>query len=125
MYESVKSILGEQWISLKRILPEEACSLLKQGFSRDYVQFLEEIGGPIHSKIFIYEGPVKATDIYTTDAIHLEAIALIGDDMQGYCTGFDAADGMRLVEVDPWSKVEPLPESNFRDWLDGVIGDNS
>jgi hypothetical protein len=54
---------------------------------------------------------VDPRDIYGDVPRGLERVVLFGDDMSGYCAGFDIAT-WKVVEVDPTNMVaEPVAES--------------
>lgn len=40
-------------------------------------------------------------------------VMLIGDDMQGYCFGFDKSRGFALIEVDPRGTPQDIAEHDF------------
>ncbi len=70
----------------------------------DYISFLEEIGsGEIGNAAYvIYNGLLTPDEIY--DEVTVEALKdllVFGDDMQGYCSGFDFVHGWSVIEIDP------------------------
>ncbi|CAM3947487.1 hypothetical protein CCOS865_04373 [Pseudomonas reidholzensis] len=70
----------------------------------DYSVFLETVGsGEIGQAAFmLYDGLLTAEQIYDKQtAAGLAGVLLFGDDMQGYCVGFDSGKGWAVVEVDP------------------------
>ena len=74
----------------------------------DYLVYVETVGwGEADSGRMIYSGPVSASSIYG-ERFAKSPIILLGDDMQGYCLGFDR-DTKRLGEIsdsgdwEPWS----------------------
>jgi hypothetical protein len=75
----------------------------------DYLQFLQRIGsGEIGAAQYtLYSGLVAPEEIYGDRPPELEHVALLGDDMQGYCAGFDTRS-WQVVEIDP-TTMEPTP----------------
>ena len=84
----------------------EAIKSEYSGLPVDYLEFLQEIGFGDLGEIQLYSGPVDADSIYPSMGEHLSSILLIGDDMQGYCFGFDCHQNNRLVEIDPKGTIE-------------------
>ena len=55
----------------------------------DYLAYLREIGwGTTSSGHMIYNGPISPSEVYTQLSGESPRV-LIGDDMQGYCLGYD------------------------------------
>ena len=70
---------------------------------KEYLFFLEEIGsGEIGDSVYtIYNGLLSPEEIYDeVTAAELGNILIFGDDMQGYCSGFDTANEWSIVEID-------------------------
>ena len=70
----------------------------------DYLSFLEEIGsGEIGNAAYvIYNGVLSPDEVYDeVTAEGLKDLLIFGDDMQGYCSGFDLSQGWSVVEIDP------------------------
>ncbi|MBT2785960.1 MULTISPECIES: SMI1/KNR4 family protein [unclassified Halomonas] len=91
-FERVGSLVTEQ---VKNIYPN---------LPKEYLVFLEEIGsGEIGNAAYIiYNGVLTPDEIYDeVTAEDLNNILIFGDDMQGYCSGFDVENGWSVVEVDP------------------------
>lgn len=91
-FERVESLVTEQ---IKNIYPN---------LPKEYLVFLEEIGsGEIGNAAYIiYNGVLTPDEIYDeVTAEDLNNILIFGDDMQGYCSGFDVENGWSVVEVDP------------------------
>jgi hypothetical protein len=75
----------------------------------DYLAYLREIGwGESASGRMIYSGPVDPESVYGPDVVS-SSIVLLGDDMQGYCLGYDLAT-MTYGETTPRGEWEPWPE---------------
>lgn len=90
--EKVESSEAEKLKSIYPNLPE------------DYLSFLEEVGnGEIGNAAYmIYNGVLSPDEIYDeTMAKSLSDILIFGDDMQGFCSGFDVEHGWLVVEIDP------------------------
>lgn len=91
-FERVGSLVTEQ---IKNIYPN---------LPKEYLVFLEEIGsGEIGNAAYIiYNGVLTPDEIYDeVTAEDLKNILIFGDDMQGYCSGFDVENRWSVVEVDP------------------------
>src|SRR5579872_5269214 len=93
---------------LDRISAEERSKLqLRQPhLPRDYIRFLAEIGTGDLGGIRLFGGPTASSEIYPNGEQALTTVLLFGDDFQGYCFGFDTADGYRVVEVDPRGRID-------------------
>ncbi len=82
---------------------------------KTYFDHLETIGwGDTPNGRILYSGPVPATDIYEGRE-GLDTILLIGDDMQGYCVGFDTRT-QQAVEVDIYAVAEPIDQGFLADY---------
>tara|TARA_B100000745_G_C20007236_1_gene342051 strand:+ start:40 stop:441 length:402 start_codon:yes stop_codon:yes gene_type:complete len=91
-FKKVELSIAEKFKSIYPNLPE------------DYLSFLKEIGsGEIGNAAYIiYNGVLSPDEIYDeTTAEDLSDILIFGDDMQGYCSGFDVEHGWTVVEIDP------------------------
>ncbi len=110
--------------SLRRLSTSEVEILRSRhpGLSEDYLEFLREVGFGNLGKIQLYSRPTSAGSVYSPMPKHLQQILLIGDDMQGYCFGFDTDNGFRLVEISPKGTIEPGVESEFTGFLRGCFG---
>lgn len=88
----------------------------------DYVDFLVRVGagntsGDLPDYKF-YSGLISPSTIYDKEtAKKLRSILLIGDDYQGYCAGFDAANGWVVVEIDPINKETYQVATTFSEFL--------
>lgn len=92
---------------------------LQTEFSRlpsDYFQYLAEVGwGESDSGRMIYSGPIKASEIFGA-AFQASPILLLGDDMQGYCFGYDP-DEKEFGEISDFGEWHPWPhERVFSDY---------
>ena len=96
--KSVENVEG-----LTKLDANGAAALSSQfpGIPSDYLSFLQEIGFGNLGNIQIYSGPALCNSVYPQHVSdRLASIVLIGDDMQGYCFGFDIENQYRIVEVD-------------------------
>lgn len=74
----------------------------------DYFSYLMSVGhGEAPSGRMIYSGPIDPSDVYG-ERLKNSRIVLLGDDMMGYCLGFDR-DSRRLGEVSPRGEWESWP----------------
>jgi hypothetical protein len=87
-----------------------------------YLEFLGEVGFGDLGGLCLYSDPTSAGSVYSPLPDHLRSILLIGDDMQGYCFGFDTGDGFRLVEITPTGTIESGFEPDFTGLLQGYFG---
>jgi hypothetical protein len=80
----------------------------------DFLSFLSEIGaGEIGRANFVlYGGFMESRDVYGETPAGLEHVLLFGDDMQGFCCGFDTRD-WTVYEIDPANMKSTLVASNF------------
>lgn len=105
-------------------VPAEKVQLLRDkhpGIPGTYLRFLELAGFGNLGSISLYSGPVNAVEVYTSASGRLMDILLIGDDLQGYCFGFDPTDSWRIVEVSPLGEIDTTVESEFVSLLDGYM----
>lgn len=94
------------------LLDSELADLRAQypNLPEDYFAYLQSTGwGESPSGRVIYSGPVPIQDVYG-EAYSSESIILLGDDMQGYCVGFDP-QAKQLGEVSDSGDWEPWPSS--------------
>ncbi len=80
------------------------------GLPEDYLQFLEQLGYGCFDGLSIYSGPSPSHEIYPNFQGDPLNVMLIGDDMQGYCFGFDKSRGFALIEVDPRGTPEDVTQ---------------
>ncbi len=72
----------------------------------DYLEFLGEVGSGDLGNLVIYASPMSPAEVYGgSRSAGLDGILLFGDDMQGFCYGFDLKDDCRVVEIDPRGNV--------------------
>lgn len=106
-------------------LPTEECSRLQSRFPAlppDYFEFLKTVGSGDLGTIAIYNFPMEPVEVYgNARAEDLSGIVLFGDDMQGYCYGFDSKDGGRVVEIDPKGNIDRTIEPGFLKFLDSFV----
>jgi hypothetical protein len=59
------------------------------GLPTDYLAYLRDVGwGTAPNGHMVYEGPISPDEVYPQLAGETNRV-LIGDDMQGYCLGYD------------------------------------
>lgn len=95
--------------------PSETARITAQfpGVPNDYPQFLQRIGsGEIGGGQYtLYGGLIPPEEIYGDLPPELEHLVLFGDDMQGYCAGFDTRT-WQVVEVDPTTmELNPVADT--------------
>ena len=79
-----------------------------------YLTFLRTVGHGNLGRIQIYAGPMNPVDIYSESRRNqLNGIIIIGDDMQGFCYGFDLKDSYRVVEIDPRGNIDRTIKPDF------------
>ena len=92
-------------LDLDRLSPAQEQTLRGEGLPKDYVDFLRDVGWGNLEELQLYDGPVAFDEIHAgrsrTDVV------LVGDDFQGYCVGFDRANGDRMVEFDTRGVEQP------------------
>jgi hypothetical protein len=110
--ESLPKLLASDIDALRSHYPE---------LPEAYLDFLQEVGYGKLGEIQLYSAPTNAQSIYSPLPEHLQRILLIGDDMQGYCFGFDMDDGFCLVEVSPKGMIESGIEPDFISLLNGYF----
>lgn len=93
VYESLMPVSGTRIVALREEYP---------GIPNDFIDFLVEVGTGIlgGGRYQLYDGLVGPDDIYGVVEDGLEMVALFGDDLQGFNTGFDTRD-WQVIEVDP------------------------
>jgi hypothetical protein len=110
--------------SLARATTAELREMQRQfpGIPEDYTTFLRELGSGNLGEIQVYSGPIGPRDVYPLASGELEKVVLIGDDMQGYCFGFDVGNRFQLVEVDPKGQVDRSIERTFGELVRRFFG---
>jgi len=84
----------------------------------DYFLFLEEVGSGDLGNLVVYSKPMEPAEVYGRErAEHLDSIVLFGDDMQGFCFGFDLKDNGRVVEISPAAEVDRTIDPFFANFL--------
>jgi hypothetical protein len=101
---------------------EEISELLVRypALPEDYCKFLREVGFGNLGTLVIYDAPMRSTEVYPVE-VPLEGIVLFGDDMQGYCYGFDLMEGGRVVEIDPRGEIDRTVQANFLDFIKAFL----
>ncbi len=90
--------------------------------SKDYLRFLIEIGHGNLGNLVIYGAPMDPVSVYSSARSNaLQEIVLFGDDMQGFCYGFDLRNGGRIVEIDPRGRIDRTIEPEFIDFLKSFL----
>jgi hypothetical protein len=97
------------------ISAEEAARLRQTypGIPEEYLSFLHDVGYGEVANIRLYEGPIGVGDVYPHKSKTLSHIVLFGDDLLGYCFGFDIPSGFAVVELDPRGEVRDRREREF------------
>lgn len=93
---------------------------MQPGLPIDFTSFLQELGsGEINKNTYvIYQGFLEPNEIYDQEtAEELDGILLFGDDMQGYCNGFDTKRNWCIVEIDPTNMSYEKTHENFSDFI--------
>lgn len=89
------------------------------GVPGDFAEFLATIGaGSFGDRYQLYDELVPAGELYDTDA----AVALFGDDFQGFGDGFDLRDG-QVVEIDPSDGIFRPVAASFAAFIRGKIAE--
>lgn len=85
---------------------------------KDYLEFLREVGaGEIgKSQYNVYTGLIDPAEVYGETPPGLQNIALFGDDMQGFCAGFDTVN-WKVVEVDPTNMAAVPAANSFEEFI--------
>jgi hypothetical protein len=88
------------------------------GVPTDYIEFLRIIGaGQIgDGQYTVYTGLVKPRDIFRDVPAAIPNILLFGDDMQGFCAGFDPVT-WKVVEIDPNSMTMSYVSDRFETFI--------
>ncbi|WP_009959863.1 SMI1/KNR4 family protein [Verrucomicrobium spinosum] len=106
-------------------LSEQAVQELKAkypGIAEDYLDFLKQIGWGNFGTVMIYAEPIDPEEIYSAErGLALQGIAVFGDDMQGFCYGFDKDEHYRVVEIDPRGKVDRTIHEDFSEFIRSFI----
>lgn len=92
----------------------------------EYVAFMKELGwGEVGKAAYIlYEGLLTPGQIYDEDdELPLDGILLFGDDMQGYCSGFDTNNGWVVVDIDPVSREAHQVADSFSEYIREMLND--
>lgn len=105
---------------LGRISEEAINEYRSAGYPNDYIDFLKEVGFGNLDEIQVYQEPTFASEIYPERRENLSKVRLIGDDMQGYCFGYNC-DEMILVEVTPQGVIKEMAEPSFASLLDSYF----
>lgn len=95
------------------------------GIPKDYLTFLQEIGSGNLGPFILYSSPSDPEFVYGPRAENLPGIILLGDDMQGYCFGFDTEEDFQLVEIDSRAEVNYKVKPTFSEFVrDRIAADN-
>ncbi|BCJ05789.1 hypothetical protein PRtIB026_A44150 [Pseudomonas sp. RtIB026] len=92
----------------------------------DYLAFIRELGwGEVGEAAYmLYEGLLTPDQVYDEDGDNaLEGILLFGDDLQGYCSGFDTNNGWVVVDIDPVSREAHQVADSFSEFIRELLGD--
>jgi len=115
MFDGIQNQISE---ALEKLSQEEIDKLRREflGLPGDYLQFLYLVGYGNLGEIQLYDGLVFSSSVYPKST-NLKNIVLFSDDFQGYCYGFDINDNYRVVEIDPWSKVDKTIDPSFSNFI--------
>ena len=104
--DQLTPLTGEALARLQREAP---------GAPAGYIDFLTHVGfGPIGDDSFmLYNGLLPPDEMYGQTPPGLEAVQLFGDDFSGYASGFDTANGWRIVEIDPTNFSKDVVGEDF------------
>jgi len=70
------------------------------------------------SAYVIYSGVLEPNEIYDDEtADDLNGILIFGDDMQGYCSGFDIRKNWVIVEIDPTDMSYEQTHNSFEEFI--------
>lgn len=87
-----------------------------------YIEFLKEVGYGDLGDIQIYNQPTSGDSIYNKEIDRLKHVLIFGDDMQGYCFGFDSLNQFRVVEIDPRGNIIFGGDLSFATLIDRYFG---
>jgi len=117
MYENLrKNVMTSRALSTLKPCDEDSLQQVrrfKPDVPQDYIEFLREIGaGEIgKGQYTLYSGLVEPREIYGEVPQEVAKIVLFGDDMQGFCAGFDTTN-WKIVEIDPTNmRISPVADS--------------
>lgn len=111
--EGLKKLSSEELESIRNLHPE---------IQNSYLDFLGSIGFGNLGFLVLYDSPIRPNLIYPTErAGKLSHLILFGDDMQGFCYGFDSTHNYRVVEVDPRGNVDTSISPDFYEFLNSFI----
>jgi hypothetical protein len=107
-YSDIVTLIGSaMWASRLARLNQSEMTSFKEECPQcpdDYLDYLHEVGwGMIgDSSYMIYQGLLSSDEIYDpVTASDLSHILFFGDDLMGYCAGFDTSKSWNVVEVQP------------------------
>lgn len=112
---------------LRQLTPAEISELKAETpeLPQDYLGFLGMIGCGNLGELQVYSGPISPAFVYPQPKGDLSKIVLIGDDLQGYCFGFDTGRQGVLVEVDPRGVPRDRSEGSFLSLVERFFPDES
>jgi hypothetical protein len=87
----------------------ERLATIWPGLPGDYLAYLRDIGWgtAVNGRHMVYSGPIRPGEVYPQLSDETNRV-LIGDDMQGYCLGYDFA-ATRYGEYDDFGRWSELP----------------
>jgi hypothetical protein len=116
-FEDLRAIQGHG-TPLDKLVPVPGIRLetIKRQFGEvpsDYLCFLETVGaGELGDAAYmLYDGLVQPEDVYA-EALGLDGVVLLGDDLRGFNAGFDTKD-WSVVEIDPTKYTDQLRCCDF------------
>ena len=111
--------------SLKKLSHENLEAIKNQhpAIQKSYLDFLSSVGAGNLGFLMIYDFPVAPSEIYPVErAERLSALILFGDDMQGFCYGFDRTKSYRVVEIDPRGNIDTSVSPDFYKFINSFTG---
>ena len=96
------------------------------GLPLDYLSFLIEVGyGDIgRAAYMLYGEPIAPEEIYGESSEELNGVIIIGDDMQGFNSGFSTAD-WSLVEIAPSNMMPRKLNIRFDEYIRKIIAESN
>nr|NLU60066.1 SMI1/KNR4 family protein [Pseudomonas sp. BIGb0427] len=102
--------------------PERMLSVSSRGLQRLPEGIRKRAVGAEQPLFILYDGLLAPNEIYDADsATALEGILLFGDDMRGYCAGFDTDNAWQVVEIDPLDGQAHVVAASFQEYLRDLL----
>lgn len=82
------------------------------------------MGEVVEAAYMLYEGLLTSDQVYDENGGNaLGGILLFGDDLQGYCSGFDTNNGWVVVDIDPVSLEAHQVADSFFEFIRELLSD--